>query len=751
MRLVTSPPRSLPLVALVLVVAVIGANARLVVGGNTWDDVRYHTEITPPRLAAAEAVQSGVLPAWWDGTGLGAPLAGEPSHGAMYPPTWLAATPRTLDWLALAHLIWAALGVAVWARRRSQASEPAALVAGLLVATTGLLASAAMRGALPAIAHLPWLGAASAWLADATDRRGRSRAAIALGVLVGLVGLSGQLGMLVDALVLAIVLAARRHTVGYLVAGLVGGLAIAAAQWVPAILQLAHSAGADVTGLSFARLVELVVPGSFGSRDPERAIAALAGETAWAPSVFVGAPLLALAAVRTPAIRVLAVIGTFAVLALVVGRGGWPHWLGAPELHLAALIVVLGANAGAGIDALVAGSRRAIVALGVGAACTGVALGALGALRVRQPDAAPAIERALLDGGLGVVSIVIVLVLAWQLSKRTRRVAASPFIFALLVLPSIGSMPSTAPVTDRAIVDEPPAWAVAAERVQTAGAPLRRYRPAYMFGSARFDPERASVTVPRAPSAADATSEHETEALVDAIATFGGASGWRWGIAAANSEDPARPVVHDQVWHSAAREGGALLDRFGIALAILPETLVVPRKLTELARRGRWALVELPVAPAASVMRGWQWAVAPDDALALMYPMGGGSGVLRGSTVLRGGGPSRLFGGPPLACTIERWAFGDIVLSCTSDVDGQAVVSSTAAAGWTVEVDDVETPWLTADVLRRAVAVGSGTHRVRWRYAAPGLGLGLALAGIGIALLLALGIASRPQRQRPST
>jgi hypothetical protein len=142
-------------------------------------------------------------------------------------------------------------------------------------------------------------------------------------------------------------------------------------------------------------------------------------------------------------------------------------------------------------------------------------------------------------------------------------------------------------------------------------------------------------------------------------------------------------------------------------------------------------------------MRGWQWAVAPDDALALMYPMGGGTGVLRGSTVLRGAGPSKLFGGPPLPCTIERWESGDIMLSCTSDAEGHAVVSSTAAPGWTAEVDDVETPWLTADVLRRAVAVGSGTHRVRWRYAAPGLGLGLAIAGVGIALLLALGIASR--------
>jgi len=49
---VTSP-RSLPLVALALAVAVLVVQARVIAGGKTWDDVRYHTEIAPPRLAAA--------------------------------------------------------------------------------------------------------------------------------------------------------------------------------------------------------------------------------------------------------------------------------------------------------------------------------------------------------------------------------------------------------------------------------------------------------------------------------------------------------------------------------------------------------------------------------------------------------------------------------------------------------------------------------------------------------------------------
>jgi hypothetical protein len=365
-----SPTRSLPLVALALAVAVIVVHARVVIGGNTWDDVRYHTEIAPPRLAAAELVQSATVPAWWDGTGLGVPLAAEPSHGAMYPPLWIAATPRGLDLGMLLHLAWAALGVAVWARRRTPpattgVSDPAALVAGVLVATTGLLASTALRGALPALAHLPWIGVAALWLASAAGRLERVRrepprdeepavvvtadatatrphdtvraaradllrATAALAVLIGLVGLVGELAVLVDALLLAGVLAGRRAAWRYLAIALGAGLAIGAAQWIPAALQIPLGAGSEIQGLPLSRLIELIVPGSFGSSDPDRAVSALAGETPWAPSLFVGAPLLALAAVRTPSTRVLAVLGVFAALALIVGRGGWPAWLGAP-------------------------------------------------------------------------------------------------------------------------------------------------------------------------------------------------------------------------------------------------------------------------------------------------------------------------------------------------------------------------------------------------------------------------------------
>ena len=162
-------------------------------------------------------------------------------------------------------------------------------------------------------------------------------------MLVGAVALAGELGLLIDALVLALALGWRRANVAWLALGVGAGLAIGAFQWLPALL--AHGAGATVHGISPSRFVELVVPGSFGSLDPERAVAAIAGTSGWAPSLYVGAPLLALAAVTVPARRLGGVMIAFAVLAFVVGRGGWPAVLGAPELHVAAFVAIAAVRA----------------------------------------------------------------------------------------------------------------------------------------------------------------------------------------------------------------------------------------------------------------------------------------------------------------------------------------------------------------------------------------------------------------------
>ncbi len=704
-----APPRSLLLVALALGVAILVIQIRVIAGGQTWDDTRYHTQVAPARLAAADAVRHGELPAWWDGSGLGVPLAGEPSHGALYPLHWLASSPRALDAILVLHLAWAALGVAVWARRR--ATDHSAMAAGVLIATTGILASAALRGALPALAHLPWLGAIVEPLAgrrrvfDADGAPAASlapgRAAAAIAVLLGAIALTGELGVLIDAVALTLVLGASRASHRWLAGGVVAGLAIGAAQWLPAVLQLPLGTPAASDPIPLARLLELVVPSASGASVADRALPAIAGAAPWAPSLFIGAPLLALAAIRTPARRMLGLIAGLIAAALIVGRGGWPAVLGAPELHLAALALVLAPAAAGGLDALLAGQRRATLAVAAGAGLTALALIAFAALRGQHPELAPAIDRTLLDGGLGVGCMAGAAVAAWRAAgiAGPRRIT---LVFALLVAPGVGAAHAIAPMIDRSVVDEPPAWIALADHLPP---PARVFRPRYLR---------------------DITS------LEDELATFGGTSAWQWGLGAARGEDPGRPAVHDRVWLAAAHEGGVLLDRFGVGLAILPSTMINPRKLSALGRRGGYALVELPVAPPASVMSGWRWATDPDNALALLFPEAGGTGLLRGTTVLDGAGPEGPTGRDPRPCAIRAWRGSDLDLVCVAAAPAYAVVSSTTAPGWTVTVDDAPTPWLTADVLRRGVAIGAGSHRVHWHYAAPGLALGglIALAGV---------------------
>ncbi|HUS28633.1 MAG TPA: hypothetical protein VMZ53_08990, partial [Kofleriaceae bacterium] len=186
------PQRSVLLLALVLATVTLVVQARVILGGKTFDDVTYHTQVAPPRYAAATQVQEGSLPTWWDGSGLGVPLLGEPSHGAAYPLGWVAGTPRALELVLLLHLFIAALGTALWSRKNG-ASDVAALVCGVLVATSGVAASALLRGALPALAWLPWI----AW-ARTSDRYAL------LGAFLALVGLAGDLALLIDAVALAL-------------------------------------------------------------------------------------------------------------------------------------------------------------------------------------------------------------------------------------------------------------------------------------------------------------------------------------------------------------------------------------------------------------------------------------------------------------------------------------------------------------------------------------------------------------------
>lgn len=712
--------RSLPLLALALALAVLATQARVLIGGKTWDDATYQTDIVPPRLAAAQIVHAGHLPTWWDGVGLGVPLAAEPTHGVASPVMWIATTPFGLDLILVLHVVWLALGVALWSRRAG-ASELGALTAGVLLATTGIVTSSLLRGALPAISELPWIGLFASMLAVAETRREAARDAAALAVLIGLVGVSGQFGGLLDAIAIAVTFGASRRTARWLVLGVIAGLAIASAQWIPAFAL--HGAGAQIDGLSPARFVELVVPGSFGSTDPAHGLSAFA--TTGFPSLFVGTALLGLALVpRTVTRRGRWLAIGLVVATLVVGRGGWPAWFGAPEVQLAALIVIVAVRAARGVDAFVAGEKRALVVLAIAAGVTAILTWCVVAL-VDTGDAtqAAAIEsvvwRSVSGGGIGLAVLGGAIALA-KLAPTLRFLA-----LALLVAPSVGALAITAPVTDRI---EIPKWAQLIEEqheaaievaARDAAAPRRLYRNAKLEKAGEPSTEEAIVTLARSSPA-------------------------RWNIAAVRTDDPARSPSDDAAWTASQHGGGEMLERFGVGFAVLPASIVGPQTLTELDRRALWSLVRFPAAPSAVVVSAWQWNVDDTAALATLFPVAGGRGIAASSVILKGSGPAAK---PELAshattCDLVRWDPGAIDLACVAPNDGYAVISSSAAPGWRVEVDGAPRPWVVADVLRRAVAVPAGKHAVRWRYDAPGSGGARILMLVGLALVVVLGFRS---------
>jgi hypothetical protein len=292
-------------------------------------------------------------------------------------------------------------------------------------------------------------------------------------------------------------------------------------------------------------------------------------------------------------------------------------------------------------------------------------------------------------------------------------------VVAVALAPTVIALPMLLPTVDRSLVDEPPAWEKAAERSNVW--PRRVFRPVMSFA---------------------AKQDVHDVTLADRIATLAGESAAKWGTGAARSENPARPVMHDRVWAAAASIGGALFDRYGIALAILPASMAGGSGgagFHELSRRGDWALVEFPASPTAAIVYEWMFARDLETAVTRLFPPGAASGLSSGVIVLLGeGAQNQDEPGPAQPCKLLRWDAGAIDVECAAERDAYAVISSTAARGWTAEIDGRAVPWLVADVMRRAVPLTPGTHRIAWRYSAPGLYVAVALVVLGIAALVAL-------------
>ncbi len=259
---------------------------RAVLGGETLFWGLPTLQFYPWREFAFAELHAGRLPAWNPYLGAGAPLLANYQTAIFYPPNWLMLMlpgPLAMSLVALAHVLWAALGM--WWLAGALGLAPFGRgVSALSYALGGYLI--ARLGSFPthdAAAWLPWV----LWLAHRAMTRRAWQDAGWLALAVGLLLLAGHAqtawyGLLgTGAYALWCALWADRGTTwrlrvrGLALAGLgvALGAGIAAVQLLPTaeyLHQSHRSAGLDyaaLTNLSYhpARLLTLLMPHFFGT------------------------------------------------------------------------------------------------------------------------------------------------------------------------------------------------------------------------------------------------------------------------------------------------------------------------------------------------------------------------------------------------------------------------------------------------------------------------------------------------------
>jgi len=258
--------RDLPLLLLLAVLPLLAHAPALRAGRllGPGDGADLHL---PLRAAVWEAYRSGDIPSWNPGIFLGTPLLAAYRHGAFYPPmAALAALPSFDAFQVLVLGSLAACGPLVFLYVRRLGGEPVgAFVAGVCYALgpylIGHLADTATVTAAPL---LPLLLLA----AESHVNRGTAGRAAGLAATLALVILAGSpeatraaAALLMGRLLVAHLLpGARTPRPLVSVLAVAAGLALAAPQWVPAVLAL-RDAGRAVTGLASP---DVPLPGFFG-------------------------------------------------------------------------------------------------------------------------------------------------------------------------------------------------------------------------------------------------------------------------------------------------------------------------------------------------------------------------------------------------------------------------------------------------------------------------------------------------------
>ncbi len=208
----------------------------------------------PWRRVAAAALARGEVPFVNEAASGGQPLLANPNAVLLYPTFLLElAVPPAVAFNLhfLLHVLWAFFGARRLARELGLADD-AAFLAGAAFAFSGMVLSygAAFMNSIAAAAWLPWCAAAALALVCAPGRKAAARAAVALGLALGLQLLAGEpaLSLLTVAFAGALGLARavsaprgeRRPRLVALLAGTAGAGLLALALAAPLLLPLAR-------------------------------------------------------------------------------------------------------------------------------------------------------------------------------------------------------------------------------------------------------------------------------------------------------------------------------------------------------------------------------------------------------------------------------------------------------------------------------------------------------------------------------
>src|SRR5215212_4692906 len=294
----------------------------------------YYGFFYPKKVLLASALKAGTFPLWDPFTNGGRPFLATPSSAALHPANLLYAILPPLvasNWLLVLHVFFCAVA-AYWLARVAGMTRIAAFVCGVAFAFAGATLSCANFFGL---LSLPWIPL-TIGLTHLALREGRSLVPAALAAAMPVFGSMFEIVAMLFATLLIWLMAMRdirartRAAAFAIVLAGAAGLSLVIALPATSVIEQA-SRSEKRSWESFSkwsthprRLPELIVPQWFGPTDTldDRDYRGRQWESSGFPlilSIYLGAPLLILAAIAAPRHRALAALALLAIL-LSLGR-----------------------------------------------------------------------------------------------------------------------------------------------------------------------------------------------------------------------------------------------------------------------------------------------------------------------------------------------------------------------------------------------------------------------------------------------